>query len=257
MDEAEIAELLEQTTKLMDGESNTIIIEETKSNQEIRENKLFREIVTELNCSHMINYNYPNLKKLGDKYPELHDYTAAGLKGLFTKVNESLEKRGLPPYAVRFQRDDTLDPDFIASMNLILDTMDKRSIAAKLKYAGMTTSKFKALLKVKRYKEFYDQQIDKVFSEEVWGEAKLALARNVQEGDLSSIKYVGELENIFTPQRDFDPRILQVFMGSILDLVLKHVDPVKARLIAEEMETLAFQQLGMGNKPIEIKGKEV
>ncbi len=205
---------------------------------------IVKETVTYLNGQHLLMGEYPTLATLKEDLPLVKDLTEEGLKELFLEVNKILEeKRGLPPFQIKFKTVRTLDPNFVAACNLIFDVHDKRSVAAKLKDVKLTTKKFNALLRLRVHREFYEKLTDNLLNEDMWNESRIALARNVQQGDLNSIKYMHALTNKYNERQEFDPRILTVFMQAMLEIVTRHVDGNTARIIADEIDTVAMKEL--------------
>lgn len=223
---------------------NTIV---TPKNLGEVDDDLVRKLVTELNFRYLMKGGYPKLDELKEHVPELHDLGSEELQELFTKVNEILEEaRDCPPYQISFKEMRIADPHFVAACNLIFDVGDKRSLAAKLKDVGLTTRRFNNLLRIKLHRDYYQELIDKTLNVDVWDQGRLALANNVVNGDLPSIKYFAELQGKFVQQREFDPRVITYMMQSVLEVILRNTDSVTARKIADELEEVAVKQLGMG-----------
>lgn len=220
---------------------NNIILD--KQNTNSKPNKLVQAIVTEQNARFLLHGRYLNLRELKQKLPELSQLSAKGLKANLDSASKTLVKRGLPPLKSQVKNVRTLDPEFVAAVNYLMSTTDKRSVTAKLKDLGISSQKFDRFLNRQDHLDFYKQAIDKQMSGPVWEQARLSLSNLVAKEDLPAIKYLGELEGKFVQQRDFDPRILAVFLTSVLDIVARHVEPSKARVIADELENAAMTHL--------------
>lgn len=206
-----------------------------------------REVVTFLNWEYLMNGEYPKIGKILEKFEFLNELSSEAQVDFFKQVNDILENaRDLPPFELRIKTVRVMDPQFVAACNLIFDVSDKRTLAAKLKDVGLTTKKFHNLCRLKHHKEFYEMMIDQTLQSEVWNEARMALARNVINGDLPSIKFFAEMEGKFTQKSDFDPRMITVILGSVLEIISRNVDGVVARKIADEIEDVAVKSLGTG-----------
>lgn len=208
-----------------------------------------RKVASFLNMKYLWDGTYPSLSVIKESFSFLLEYGSEQLEELFTKVNDILENaRGLPPFEVKINRVRSMDPQFIAACNLIFDVMDKRPQAAKLKSVGLTTGKFQNMLRQKMYRDFYGGLVDQVMDSTIWNEGRLALTRNVINGDLPSIKFAMELTDKFQAKSDFDPRVLTMMMVQILDIISKHVDGRTARVIADELETVAINSINTTSK---------
>jgi hypothetical protein len=206
--------------------------------------QLVKTLVTELNMEFLLSGKYQPLHKLKKRVPELEEIGGEVLNDIFKQVNEILEeKRGLPPYQIEFKQVTTLDPQFVAACNILLDVADKRSQTAKLKDVGLTTKQWKNFMRVGRNQAYYEKLVDDLLTSDMWQESRVALAKNVAQGDLPSIKYLHELTNKFSPKNEFDPRILTYFMQFILEVITRHVDSQTARKIADELDQIAIKEL--------------
>lgn len=223
------------------------IVSQTETTHHLEEpSQLIKELVTYLNSAMIFEGKYPPLDEVKKRFPELEEINPQQLKKIFKDVNDILEnKRDCPPYQINFVEHRILDPQFVAACNLILDSADKRSIAQKLKSVGLTTTKWKNMLRSKKYQDFYNELVDNMMEFDTWQESRVALARNVSQGDLSSIKYFHELTNKFSAKSEFDPRVVTHMLMVVLEIVSKHVDGSTARLIADEIEVSAVKELGI------------
>ena len=221
---------------------NMIITTETYD-EAVEPSQHIKEVVTVLNTQFLLEGEY-SFEDLKTRVPILLEMGSEQLEELFTEANKILEDaRGLPPFVVKFKTTKILDPRFVAACNIIMDVSDKRSVAAKLKDVSLTTKQWNNFLRTKANREYYDKLVDNLMDYDTWQESRLAIARNVSQGDLSSIKYFHELTGKFVAQKDFDPRILTYMMTAILEIVVRHVDGHTARIIADELEAVAIKEL--------------
>jgi len=241
MEKMSIPELLK--LNLSDGSIPNTIVTTTTYDEAVEPSLHIKEVVTVLNTQYLLEGSY-NFEDLKQRVPILLEMGSEQLEELFTEVNKILEDaRGLPPFQINFKTTKILDPRFVAACNIIMDVSDKRSVAAKLKDVSLSTKQWNNFLRTKANREYYDKLIENLMDYDTWQESRLAIARNVSAGDLSSIKYFHELTGKFVAQKDFDPRILTYMMTAILEIVVKHVDGHTARIIADELEAVAVKEL--------------
>lgn len=237
--------------------NNTII--EQEAPKEFKEiiSENHKNTVTELHAHYLMHGEYQTLSRLKQSLPDLDLLTPTGLRELIDQVNVTLEKRDLPKFKTRLVTLKTkYDPAFITACHVMADVSDRRPVGSKLRSINMTTTRWNNFLKVKANRDYWNAIVDSLMVNEVWNEGRIALARNVADGDLPSIKYTNELTGKFVQQRDFDPRILQVLLTSILDIIVRHVDPNTARVIADEIEGAAIRSMS-GVLPTTERGQLV
>lgn len=145
---------------------------------------------------------------------------------------EILINRGLPTYDSHVQR---IDLNFSLAVTLICDISDKRSIAAKLKDAGLTTRQWEGFLKRKSHYDFFNSRLTRVWDEEVEQKAKLGIIRSVEAGDLTAIKYFHEYTDRYRPQ-DQQLINLQIIITGLLEILAKHLTKDVLITVAAELE---------------------
>lgn len=219
---------------------STEVVEEAPS-------QMVQDVVTELHRYYLLgprtkNTPYPKISKLAEKF----NLDEVNPEKFWREVNKILEKRQLPHYDVHFKKVKTLDPKFVAAVGVLTDFSDKKSTKQKLQSVGLTTGQWNNLLKIKIHRDYYQKIVEQGLDFEVYHEGLLALSRNVVSGDLPSFKYFNELTDKFTEKKDFDPRIIIHLMNKVLDVVSQNVSGEVARQVADELEVIAVQELGMG-----------
>lgn len=145
-------------------------------------------------------------------------------------IQDSLQARGIPSYETP---QDYLEPNFVLAVNLICNPYDRRSVAAKLKEAGLTTKQWTGFLRQDKYQEYYRSRLDAIFNEDLQNEAKLALSRLIQAGDLQAIKHYHELQNIYRPN---NTNQVLVVLQAIMEVLATHVEPIILSRIATEFQ---------------------
>jgi hypothetical protein len=227
----------------MDLDQLPNVVISLESISEVDPDPLIKEVITFLHSSYLLG-GYPKIKKVYEEYPDLQNLEKP--EEAFKRINATLERRDLPPYEITFKKSKTLDPKFVAACGVLSDFSNKKSMVQKLKTVGMTTAQWNNMLKIKLHREYWERITHDVLDFGVYHEGKLALARNVADGDLPSIKYLNELTGKFTQKQDFDPRIIVALMSGVLDIISRHVDGETARAVADDLEIMAVQQLGIG-----------
>jgi hypothetical protein len=74
----------------------------------------------------------------------------------------------------------------------------------------------------------------------------MGLARLIQKDDLQAIKYYHELTGRFKPQLSENNMNLQFMIITLLEILVKHVDPSIIDVIATELEDTPVGQLIKG-----------
>jgi hypothetical protein len=179
---------------------------------------------------------FDELKKWSKPYWDLEGYPQNDKEWtkLLDDLAGSLLNRGLPFYTVGTYYE--LDPNFVAAVRLLLDVSDKRSKVAKLTEAGLTSAQFTAKMRTKRHREYYTTQLEKVFDEDVAEDAKLAIARGIQVGDLSAVKYYHEFTGKYRPNEQANMNELFVaFTQAVMQSLARHVATDVINIIAAEL----------------------
>lgn len=169
-------------------------------------------------------------------------------------INKQVEARGLPPvgsFSVPKVQQRVVDPMFAAYCVHILNTLDKRPIAAKLKELGVSTTKWNALLNNKMNKAYYESRLNAMFKDTEMS-AKMGLIRNVESGDLAAIKYFNEVSGVYRPNQEILLN-LGVIIGKIMEILASQVDSQVLLQIADSIENLMENE----TKAIETTGNEL
>lgn len=157
-----------------------------------------------------------------------------GWKTVLDNISESLNNRGIKPYNTV---ENYIDPRFAWAVSLIVNHLDKRTIPAKLKEAGLTTKEWQALLRRKRHFDYFQSRLDTVFDEDIRNEAKLSLSKMVSNGDLQAIKYYNELKNIYRPETQNANQLISVVLTAVMEILAAHVTSDVLNRIAAEIRS--------------------
>lgn len=204
--------------------------------QEIQKD-LVEQIATQLDTEFWLKGNYP----LQDKLEQRFQLVPLELEELSGRINSILTKRDLPPYqfksselkeAERLHAD--LDPYFVVACSLLCDTLDKRARSVKLKAIGMSSKRFNVLLEDKEHLEFYRKRVDKAFKG-TSESAKLSLSKNVEAGDLQSIKYFHEFSQEYDPNQELKLN-LNKLINLFMEVLVHHVPVETVEAISRDFE---------------------
>lgn len=159
------------------------------------------------------------------------------------RVNSALEKRGCslisPPVKIQPAQTpkrpkDLLDATFVLAVDLLSDVTDKRSKSAKLKAAGISSIRFDKFLDQTKYRDYFLTAMDKVRAKAVVS-GDLALIRNVENGDLQSIKYFYELTGKYRGEQETVTNLV-LLLSKVMEVLARHVDPAVLQTVADELE---------------------
>jgi hypothetical protein len=192
-----------------------------------------KEIITYYESQWWINNDYPSEKTVLERF-SIEKKHLVLIEG---NINSALESRGLPPVefsVAKIKKTDGLDPDFVLACNLLCDLNDKRTTAAKLKAIDMPTKKWQALLNDPNNRNYYERRVEKVFKNADIA-AKIGLAKNVETGDLQSIKYLHELTGTYRPNQETILN-LGVLLGKLMEVLSAILTPDQFVLAADRFE---------------------
>ena len=194
-------------------------------------------VTTQLELKFWINGVYPSQAELEDKF----QVNGNSFYLIEKKVNSMLQVRGLPPVeweptAISKARksEPDLDPYFVVAVSLVCDTFDKRSRSVKLKAANLTTKQFTAFLQKPKYLEYYIHRVNQAFKG-TSESAKLSLSRNVEAGDLQSIKYFHEYTKEFDPNREVQINLVKL-VNLLMEILSRHVPTNIIEAVSREFD---------------------
>jgi len=160
------------------------------------------------------------------------------------EFEEILINRGLPVYDSPVGK---IDLNFALAVTLVCDISDKRSLAAKLKDAQLTTRQWTGFLKRPSHYKFFEERLNKVWDNEVEQKARLAIMRSVEAGDLTAVKYFHEYTDRYRPA---DQQIinLQLIISGLLEILAKHLTKESLIAVAAELEQTGLLAIGNGDR---------
>lgn len=133
---------------------------------------------------------------------------------------------------------ENLTPQQLALANTLMDFSDLATPAQKLKRLGVAPRQYSAWLKQKAFKEYLRNRSESLFTDAM-PEAHAALIRNLQLGDVSSIKLFYEISGRWSSKTAGEVNI-EFLMMKILDILYRHIsDAETLTSIANELGQLA------------------
>lgn len=197
---------------------------------------LRRDLITYLESEYWENDGkYPTIKDIRDKfgsYTEASSLTNnSDWEDFIDSLSDALDGRGLPIFRTNHQ---VIDPFFVLAVNLLCDTTDKRSKAAKLKEAGISTRKFTAMMARKKNADYYRSRMDRIFANDIEPNAQAAISRGVEAGDIQAIKFYYEVTDKYRPQQSIGAD-LSTILTAMMEILARHVEGRVLATIASEL----------------------
>lgn len=203
------------------------------TNNEVETDKdLVARLVTQIEMSFWLFNEYPNVTELANKLQVATGTVRSHIK----EINRVLALREMFPYSedgIRRARNE-LDPFFVVACNLLCDSNDKRSKSVKLKTVGMTTRRWEQLLEEPDHRDYFVARVDKAFNN-VAQAAKLAIAKNVESGDLQSIKYFHEFQGIHDPNKEIQTNLYKI-ISLFMEVLIRHAPPGVVDAVSREFD---------------------
>ena len=200
------------------------------------DNPFRADVLTFVEVYYYENKKLPDIHVLHEHFRE-HPDRPPFLKHwnrILDEISESLKNRGIKTYNTT---ENYIDPRFAWAVSLIVNHLDKRTIPAKLKEAGLSTKDWQAYLRRKRHYEYFQNRLDEVFDEDIRNEAKISLAKAVSNGDLQAIKYYNELKNIYRPETQNANQMISIVLTAVMEILAAHVTSDVLNRIAAEIRS--------------------
>lgn len=215
-------------------------------------NSLTGRVITEMTAHNMMYGGLPSASNLKEKFK----LNLADFKLVLEEVDEPIDNRfGISPkeyYAGEFlspvekvmsrnKREkelpgvsDGLDPFFLLACNVICQSTDKRSTAAKLRAMNVSTAKWEGFMRDAKMRKYFEEILHQTFDRAESG-AKLALIRNIESGDLQSIKHYQEYTGRFKPNSEVTMN-LGLIIGKMMEILVRFLTPEQMVQVADEIE---------------------
>ena len=170
------------------------------------------------------------------RYPtdlELADYfkfDAGDLMRLHSSkfYNQCLENRGIR------REPNFFDEKQVATLALVTNFTDKRSVQAKLASIGVTSEMYQGWMRDTAFKRELQSRADDVL-DHVFPEAQTALAKKVASGDVPALKFYYEITGRAQSPETVN---LKLAITRVIEAVQKHVkDPAVLQAIASEIQS--------------------
>lgn len=158
-------------------------------------------------------------------------------------IKNALENRGLPPFKTsHYLLEKVLPPKFVLYCNFASATTDKRSNAQKLKDAGLEPQQLAAILQNPAAKAYYEQRVNSAWLN-AENAAKLSLLRNVESGDLNSIKYAMEWQGKFTPNQNSNEFNLMLVISKLMEILAEFLSTEALNAVASRFDSILTKEL--------------
>lgn len=199
--------------------------------QEEVDKDLVRRILTFIETRSWFDESYPRLREIAEHF---------GLPGqvirkrYMPEVNRLLATRGLKLFDEKTPVGE-LDPFFVMAVNLLTDVSDKRSKNLKLKTLDKNARWFDQQLLKKENREFFQLRVDQSFAQSSQ-QAKISLAKLVEQGDLPSIKYYHEFTGIHDPNKEINNN-LNKLISLFMEVLAQHVTKEVIEAVSREFDT--------------------
>lgn len=177
---------------------------------------------------HMLTGGYPKDQVLMERF----NLGLFDLEETKTACRETLTKRGLPPMDEALLVDE-YPPQFILACNVLSTVADKRATATKLKEAGLTSMQWQGYLRNPKYRKYYEDLLSEAFGTTLLS-AKQSLARNVESGDLASIKHLHEITGVYRPNQETQVN-LGLVIAQIMEILARFIEPKILQQVADEV----------------------
>lgn len=176
---------------------------------------------------------FPSLRTISNKTGRSQIDVTYALKN--PVVQTALESRGIEWQPVP---SDTLKPDQIATIQVLLDITDKRSIKEKLKSLGVTSARYYGWKKQPKFMEAY-----RAASEAMYGESLPEVHRSViQEainGSYNHQKLMLAISGRWDEKKRDEQMNVRYVLMKVLEILQVHVDnPETLNAIAGEFEAI-------------------
>lgn len=145
-----------------------------------------------------------------------------------------------------------LDPRQILLANLLMNTMDRRSMRQKLEECNVTQQQYNGWMRQPAFLNYMRKRAEEQFksSDPV---AYLSFLQNVERGNMEAIKMFFEMRGIYSPKITHDVN-LDSIMIRVVEILTKFLTPDQLAAAASELEGVMPQRgLGTGSDdPIDI-----
>ncbi len=126
----------------------------------------------------------------------------------------------------------------LATIALILNPADTRSVTDKLESLGVNPGTYAGWKKSKVFTEYMTQQGQSLFGE-FMPDMDNALVSRATKGNLQAIKFAYEVSGRYRPQKDQSMQNVGLLLVKIVEVIQKHVrDPLIIQAIAEDVKNV-------------------
>lgn len=170
---------------------------------------------------------------------ELRKRGVENASALYSKpvFRTAMEKRG-----ITIPGDEGAPVDFskaqLAAILTMVDPLDRRSAASKLKLLGLTTQQWNAWMRDTRFKEYVHELTAKNFVDGIHM-AQVGLMKGLEEGKVDAIKYYYEVTGRFQGSDSGNVQNLRMVITKLVEVLQRRItDPELLRAIGQDFEII-------------------
>ena len=201
------------------------------------------ELVKRVTPYYESTYHFQNKYPTESEVLKRYSITPRQLREVLVEVNLILHSKRFLPKIELDELPTTFEyePEFMIAVDLISDPNDRKSLAAKLKVIGKSTQWWKNQLKDPRNKELFALRVNESWSG-VAELAKLSLLKNVEAGDLPTIKYVDEKTGV-SPSQQMNFDFIKV-INQFMEILVHYLTPEQMEEVVTRFEaTITIKEL--------------
>jgi len=193
---------------------------------------LNNDLVTFVEVFYNRNGALPVKENFLKSFPQLKSHSHEDWEKLLTDLTPALVNRGIPCYV--FNDDpDYLEPHFVLAVGFITNPLNKKSINAKLKDAGLSVNQWNALLKNETHRKYFDEQVERLFNNDTVTDAKLAITELIGSRDLQAVKFFYEVQNLYRPHQKNEENLMSI-IATLMEIIAENVSQEAMVKIANE-----------------------
>lgn len=182
---------------------------------------------------HMRRGKFPSIRTITNKTQVSQGRISEILKNPVFQT--ALENRGIEWRPVS---SDLLSPDQIATIQVLLDVSDRRTIKDKLKALGVAPSKYYGWKKQPKFIEAYREASEALYGESL-PEVHRSVIQEAVNGSYQHQKLMLAISGRWDEKRQNEQLNVRYILMKVLEIIQVHVsDPEKLQAIAGEFETL-------------------
>jgi len=126
----------------------------------------------------------------------------------------------------------------LAAILTMVDPLDRRTAASKLKLLGLTTQQWNAWMREEKFKNYVHELSAKNFVDGIHM-AQTGLAKKLEDGDVNAIKYYYEVTGRFQGSDSGNVQNLRLIITKLVEVLQRRIkDPDLLREIGQDFEII-------------------